>query len=81
MIHGGMGKGLIGLILVKEACKKTPVFASNSKGVESEMAAREMSKAVCAGCGKECEVPFKPDGTRPVYCRECYAKKKPARRF
>jgi len=34
---------------------------------------REMHKAVCAECGKECEVPFKPDGSKPVYCRECYS--------
>ncbi|MBS7615564.1 MAG: CxxC-x17-CxxC domain-containing protein [Candidatus Bathyarchaeia archaeon] len=43
------------------------------------MESREMHKAVCAECGKECEVPFKPDGTRPVYCRECYAKRRPQR--
>ena len=36
-----------------------------------------MHKATCAECGKECEVPFKPDTSRPVYCRECYAKKRP----
>jgi len=41
---------------------------------------REMHKAVCAECGQECEVPFKPDGSRPVYCRECYAKRRPPRR-
>ena len=35
---------------------------------------REMHKAVCADCGKECEVPFKPKEGRPVYCRECYQK-------
>ncbi len=29
-------------------------------------APREMHKATCAECGKETEVPFKPDGTRPV---------------
>lgn len=31
---------------------------------------REMHKAVCDDCGEECEVPFKPDPSRPVYCRE-----------
>jgi CxxC-x17-CxxC domain-containing protein len=35
---------------------------------------REMHKAVCADCGKECEVPFKPTEGRPVYCRDCYRK-------
>jgi len=41
---------------------------------------REMHKAVCAECGKECEVPFKPIEGRPVYCRECYGKHRPQRR-
>ncbi|MFA5141768.1 MAG: CxxC-x17-CxxC domain-containing protein [Candidatus Woesearchaeota archaeon] len=39
-------------------------------------APREMHKATCADCGKECEVPFKPSGDRPVYCRDCYQKHK-----
>jgi len=41
---------------------------------------REMHKAVCADCGKECEVPFKPIEGRSVYCRECYSKHRPQRR-
>jgi len=40
---------------------------------------REMHKATCADCKQETEVPFVPSGDRPVYCRECYAKHKPAR--
>ncbi|UZE91880.1 MAG: DNA-directed RNA polymerase [Methanosarcinales archaeon] len=40
---------------------------------------REMHKVTCADCGAETEVPFKPDGTRPVYCRDCYQKRKPKR--
>lgn len=35
---------------------------------------REMFKATCASCGKECEVPFKPNGSRPVYCSDCFKK-------
>ncbi len=35
---------------------------------------RKMYPIKCADCGKDAEVPFKPDGTRPVYCRECYQK-------
>ena len=42
---------------------------------------REMHKVTCADCGQEAEVPFKPDGTRPVYCQECYRKRRPPRRF
>ncbi len=40
---------------------------------------REMHKATCADCGKECEVPFKPTEGRPVYCRECFQKHRPER--
>lgn len=34
---------------------------------------REMHRVICAGCGTETEVPFKPRGDRPVYCRPCYS--------
>jgi len=37
---------------------------------------REMHKATCASCKKECEVPFKPTEGKPVYCKECYVKQK-----
>ncbi|NLJ61257.1 MAG: zinc-binding protein [Firmicutes bacterium] len=33
---------------------------------------REMHSAVCARCGAETSVPFKPRPDRPVYCRDCY---------
>ena len=41
---------------------------------------KEMFKATCAECQKECEVPFKPSGDRPVYCKECFSKRKNAGR-
>ncbi len=31
-----------------------------------------MHKAICAGCGESCEVPFRPTGNKPVYCSECF---------
>ncbi len=37
---------------------------------------REMHKATCAECKKECEVPFKPREDRPVYCKDCFKKRK-----
>lgn len=33
---------------------------------------RQMHPAVCSNCGKDTEVPFKPSGERPVYCRDCF---------
>ena len=41
---------------------------------------REMFDAVCADCGQPCQVPFKPIEGRPVYCQECYRKRR-ARRY
>ncbi len=36
---------------------------------------REMFKAVCSECGKDCEIPFEPRDGRPVYCSDCFEKK------
>lgn len=36
---------------------------------------REMHKAICSNCGKECQVPFRPTGSKPVYCSECFEKR------
>jgi len=37
---------------------------------------RKLHKAVCSDCGQQCEVPFKPDSSRPVYCRYCWAERR-----
>jgi CxxC-x17-CxxC domain-containing protein len=31
--------------------------------------------ATCTTCGKSCEVPFRPDGKKPVLCRDCFSLK------
>ena len=33
---------------------------------------REMFDAICSTCGKTAQVPFKPRGDKPVYCRDCF---------
>lgn len=35
---------------------------------------REMHRTTCSNCGKECEVPFKPNGSKPVFCSDCFEK-------
>lgn len=45
-------------------------------GFKRDFGPREMHKAVCSECKKECEVPFKPTEGKPVFCKECYMKKK-----
>jgi len=34
---------------------------------------KEMHKATCSDCGKQCEVPFKPTQGKPVRCKECFS--------
>ena len=40
---------------------------------------KQMFTAVCASCGGEAKVPFKPREDRPVYCSECFARMKEER--
>ena len=39
-------------------------------------APREMFSVICAECGKETTVPFKPSNDKPVYCKECFQAKR-----
>jgi CxxC-x17-CxxC domain-containing protein len=32
----------------------------------------ELHHATCDKCGRECDVPFKPTGGKPIYCRSCF---------
>jgi len=45
-------------------------------GQRRDFGPREMHKAVCSECGKETEVPFKPTEGRPVYCKDCFMKRR-----
>ncbi|RLE44717.1 DNA-directed RNA polymerase [Candidatus Woesearchaeota archaeon] len=47
-----------------------------NRGYGGNFKPREMHKAICADCGQECEVPFKPTEGKPVYCRDCYRKRR-----
>jgi CxxC-x17-CxxC domain-containing protein len=48
---------------------------SRSSGRDSRYKPRlELFNTTCAKCGKTCQVPFKPTGEKPVYCRDCFTK-------
>ena len=32
----------------------------------------EMYDATCSKCNKKCQVPFRPTGSKPVFCSECF---------
>lgn len=46
-------------------------WGGNDRGDSNE---RSLHKAECAACGNVCEVPFKPNGRKPVYCSDCFRK-------
>jgi len=79
----------INIWYLKVFCKFQTGHRRNIKEVNEKMAYgdkggygdREMHKVICSECKKETEVPFKPSGDRPVYCRDCYQKHRPERRF
>ncbi len=52
---------------------------ANRFGHDRDKRVMQMFSAVCATCGKNCEVPFKPDGSKPVLCSACYSSQSPVR--
>ncbi len=52
-------------------------YGGGSRGYSS--GPRQMYPAVCSNCGKETEVPFQPRTDKPVFCRECFQSRRPAR--
>lgn len=36
--------------------------------------AGETFKATCSKCHKSCDVPFRPNGKKPVFCRDCFVR-------
>lgn len=41
----------------------------------------EKFKAVCAECGRDCEIPFEPKEGRPVKCDDCFKRGRSRRGF
>ena len=41
---------------------------------------KQMFSAVCDNCGRNCEVPFQPTGSKPVLCSNCFQEKNGPRR-
>jgi len=53
---------------------------SDDSGIDSFVPVRknnniELHDATCQSCGKNFKAPFKPDGKRPVYCKNCLKNK------
>ena len=55
--------------------KATPV-GDVAEPVGTDQQGRQLYSVKCANCGKQTQVPFKPIGDRPVYCRDCYMQRR-----
>lgn len=51
---------------------------SSGGGGGYDRAPREMFSATCSSCGKEAQVPFRPTGSKPVYCSDCFRSQRPS---
>jgi CxxC-x17-CxxC domain-containing protein len=48
----------------------------NDRGGDRDRGPVTMHRAVCGDCGRNCEVPFRPNGDRPVLCNDCFGGKR-----
>lgn len=60
----------------REARKSQRNAAGGSKYTSSDRPKREMFTATCSECGGVAEIPFNPSADRPVYCRDCFARRR-----
>jgi CxxC-x17-CxxC domain-containing protein len=56
----------------RKASRGDSAGGSQGGGYSGGGGSREMFSATCASCGKEAKVPFKPTGSKPVYCSDCF---------
>ena len=47
-----------------------------SGGRDRDGGSAQMFSAVCAECHEKCEVPFRPNNSKPVYCNNCFSSKR-----
>ena len=50
-------------------------FGGRSRGGRDSGGRALMHDAICNECGKDCKVPFRPSGDKPVFCSECFERK------
>ena len=50
--------------------------ANTAQSAGTDQQGRTLYNVKCSNCGRDTQVPFKPSGDRPVYCRDCYMQKK-----
>jgi CxxC-x17-CxxC domain-containing protein len=72
----GVQPGPVPPAVLSERPAEVKPARDHGRGRGHERRERILHKAVCADCHKDCEIPFKPSGERPVYCKACFSKRK-----
>lgn len=63
------------------ACRKARKQSRNQAGGRFGRDDRQQFSTICAECGQETTVPFKPSSDRPVYCRDCFQARRNQSRY
>lgn len=53
-------------------------YSNKGWGGDRDRGEVSMHHATCSECGNDCQVPFRPTGSKPVYCNDCFGSKKGA---
>ncbi|MDP3955200.1 MAG: hypothetical protein Q8Q15_02450 [bacterium] len=61
---------------VEEPASAPAASTGGATAVGTDQQGRQLYEVKCSDCGKLTQVPFNPTGDRPVYCRDCYMKRK-----
>jgi CxxC-x17-CxxC domain-containing protein len=51
-------------------------YGGSRGGSYGDRPQREMFEATCSDCGKTARVPFRPTSGKPVYCTDCFARRR-----
>lgn len=54
------------------SCRQARKNRNRDQGNWSSRRERPMFEVTCNACGQTARVPFQPDGSRPVYCSDCF---------
>jgi len=59
--------------MMPEKSAGQPIISSNYRPAVSRPTREQIFIDRCSECGRKVELNFKPDGVRPVYCKDCLA--------
>lgn len=62
------------------AVSDAPADSSAAGQAGTDQYGRQIYEVTCSSCGNKAQVPFKPSGDRPVYCRDCYMQQRQDKR-